>query len=104
MVPNTEVRANTDEPATEIVNGPGCATMNRRKVATPRRIMLRSMVSGTSAERIDPAGRRTDGPGSRRDDPIAIDQLVGTNSLGSNSLGRNSICRRLTPRRMYVGT
>ena len=47
MVPSTDVSANTDEPATEVANGTGCATMNRRKVATPRRHMLRSIVSGT---------------------------------------------------------
>jgi hypothetical protein len=47
IVPRTDVSANTDEPVTEAVNGPGCATMNRRKVATPRRHMLRSIVSDT---------------------------------------------------------
>ena len=47
IVPSTDVSANTDEPATDVANGPGCATMNRRKVATPRCHVLRSIVSGT---------------------------------------------------------
>src|SRR5215831_11961713 len=46
-VPSTDVSANTTEPVTDVANGPGCATMNRRKVATPRRHRLRSVVSGT---------------------------------------------------------
>src|SRR5262245_62103904 len=46
-VPNTDVSAKTTEPVTEVAKGAGCATMNRRKVATPRRHRLRSVVSGT---------------------------------------------------------
>src|SRR6476660_9091607 len=46
-VPSTEVSANTDEPVTDAANGLGCATMKRRSVATPRRHMLRSIVSDT---------------------------------------------------------
>ncbi len=60
MVPNTDVSANTDEPATEVANGTGCATMNRRKVATPRRHRLRSVVSGTRGYLVGTTRQATD--------------------------------------------
>ena len=56
-MPSTDVSANTDEPATDVANGTGCATMNRRKVATPRRHRLRSVVSGTCGYLVRTAGR-----------------------------------------------
>ena len=59
MVPSTDVSANTDEPATDVANGTGCATMNRRKVATPRRHRLRSVVSGTCGFLVWTAGQAT---------------------------------------------
>src|SRR3954454_11117435 len=69
--------ANTDEPATEAANGAGGATMNRRRVTTPRPHRLRSVVSGTRGYLVRNEGQATDRPVRPGQSVANVDMRVG---------------------------